>query len=190
MNIGMENTSSNQQVTQTPQPKRNKLSGLLLLLLVGVLVACSVLAYKLNKMSRQVTELRKLTVQLGSEEFDTVAKAVGMNKENWKTYENSEYGFMIKYPAEWMDVTPDELVEEGNNEFVLETHNKEVVVGKVMDTNADFASNSPSIKSFNLSTEDRFVVLSYLTCLEPECSDGEKDLKLFEDVAATYSLIK
>lgn len=117
--------------------------------------------------------------------FKFTDKTFVTDTSNWKTYINPEYGFEIKYPSHWNNITTQKTINEGNREFQIETTNKEYVLGVVFDISADHKNDFDSRKSIDLKN-GKSLLLTYVECQGPGCNLGKKDVGIFEQILSTF----
>jgi hypothetical protein len=100
--------NNTEQVNQQPQPEtptppkqNNNIFKLLFFIAIFVLIAVVVIAIVLIKKPNKETTINDNSIQT-IEETGSMAVKEDNKTKDWKTYENKEYGFSIKYPKEFL----------------------------------------------------------------------------------------
>ncbi len=182
------------------QPKTNNFLAILLSVLLFISVSIAgFFAFQTQKLVKELTALKagEKVVALATNE-PTIEPVATESSEtdptaNWKTYTNNTYGFLIKYPTSWTELTTEEEKLRGNPGYtnlftILKTDKNEFVSVTVFDGPAKSSQNTQSYKTFDLKN-NKSVSISYTDNLGPGTKPGAVDVLVFSNILSTFKLI-
>ena len=157
-NISQPEKEFSPSPSQTIPNSKSKLSlilvGILLLALGGVggfLLGRQSLQPK-STTTAQVTPLPSETPV--AERVTETPSATPNPTAEWKTYHNDEYGFEIKYPAEWLVREGDSLLKEGNHVFKEGDLFSAIIIGETQRQNTELYDGAQIIIGMPIRTEE------------------------------------
>lgn len=179
------------------QPKQSNFIVILLSVLLFIYVSIAgFFTFQTQKLVKELTLLRTepspvATVEPTIEPVATEVSEVDPTA-NWKTYINNTYGFLIKYPSTWTELTTEEEKLRGNPGYtnlftILKTDKNEFVSVTVFDGPAKLSQNTPYYKEFDLKN-NKSVSVSYADNLGPGTKPGVVDISVFNNVLSTFKL--
>lgn len=165
------------------QPKKSNFLVILLSILLIISVAISgFFAYQTQKL---VKELNLLKTEEKIVAVDTKVLEVDLTA-NWKTYNDSKFNYLFKFPDTWTDQTSTNDKDLGN--FSLKSNEDEWITGTVFTGAPDLENdkkNGGSSHSFVLNSQ-KYLFVVYSECMGPGCGVSKKHLDIFGQIVDTF----